>query len=398
MAQLAFRREGSFDSRHWRALFAAFCAVTLGTGLCRFSYSALMPAVISEAWFTPSDAAYLGAANLAGYLAAALFSRALARYTSATAVIRGMLVLSTLSFLACAWPLPLLWFFPWRFISGFAAGTFVVIAAPAVLSTVDPSRRGAASGLIFAGIGVGIVASGTLVPLLVETGLSEAWVALSAGALILTWFAWRWLPSGEPQAGVVSARPTAGSGAIRSLHLQYGLNAAGLAAPMVFLVDYVVRGVGLPLSAGGLYWVVFGLGALVGPVLTGCAGDRFGFSSSIRIGLVIQAMALAGLAVSGATVVLVAASFILGGFVPGVVPLVMGRIRELAPGKPDLQHRAWSIGTAAFGTGQAGAAYAYSWLLGIFDHPYPVLFALGAAAIAIALLISFLPSSLLGGD
>ena len=51
---------------------AGLCAVLVGIGLARFAYTPLIPALIAAQWFTAAEAAYLGAANLAGYLAGAL--------------------------------------------------------------------------------------------------------------------------------------------------------------------------------------------------------------------------------------------------------------------------------------------------------------------------------------
>ena len=61
-----------------RATVAALCANLVGIGLARFGYTPLIPALIAAGWFRPSSAVYLGAANLAGYLAGALGARALA--------------------------------------------------------------------------------------------------------------------------------------------------------------------------------------------------------------------------------------------------------------------------------------------------------------------------------
>ena len=47
-------------------------------GLGRFAYTPLIPPLIEAHWFAPSDVLYLGAANLAGYLAGALLARRLA--------------------------------------------------------------------------------------------------------------------------------------------------------------------------------------------------------------------------------------------------------------------------------------------------------------------------------
>ncbi len=59
----------------WRAVLSATAALLVGIGLARFAYAPLLPAVIAQGWFAPGAAAYLGAANLLGYLAGALGGR-----------------------------------------------------------------------------------------------------------------------------------------------------------------------------------------------------------------------------------------------------------------------------------------------------------------------------------
>ena len=55
----------------WVSAAAGLCASLVGLGLARFAYTPLIPALIAAKWFTPAEAVYLGAANLAGYLAGA---------------------------------------------------------------------------------------------------------------------------------------------------------------------------------------------------------------------------------------------------------------------------------------------------------------------------------------
>ena len=45
-----------------------FMATLSGIGLARFAYTALMPYMVQAQWFAPEQLAYLGAANLLGYL------------------------------------------------------------------------------------------------------------------------------------------------------------------------------------------------------------------------------------------------------------------------------------------------------------------------------------------
>src|SRR5689334_7954894 len=76
------------DIRSGRAMLAGLCAILVGIGLARFGYTPLIPALIAAKWFTPGEAASLGAANLAGYLAGALLARRLARRFSPAPVLR----------------------------------------------------------------------------------------------------------------------------------------------------------------------------------------------------------------------------------------------------------------------------------------------------------------------
>ena len=93
------------------------------------------------------------------------------------------------------------------------------------------------------------------------------------------------------------------------------------------------------------------------------------------------------LALTSGALALVVSSVVAGALVPGVVPLVLGRIHELIPDQdPGQRARAWSLATTAFALGQAGGAYGFSFLYAKTGS-YTLLFALGGAAVALALLI-----------
>jgi predicted MFS family arabinose efflux permease len=82
-------------------------------------------------------------------------------------------------------------------------------------------------------------------------------------------------------------------------------------------------------------------------------------------------------------------SFIVGAFVPGIVAITIGRTRELIPADPAAQAAAWGYCTTAFAIGQAVAGYAFSYIFAHTENGYPALFALGAAALLLALAIDF---------
>ncbi len=372
----------------WRGVLSAFCASLVGIGLARFAYTPLLPAIIAAHWFPASAAAYLGAANLAGYLAGALLGRRLAARISTPVVINAMMLLTTLTFFASAAPVSFLWFFAWRFASGLSGGVLMVLAAPAVLAHVPAARRGRAGGVIFMGVGIGVVASGTLVPLLLKAGLALTWVGLGVLALLMTLVAWRGWPSDHHKPAAVPAhqRQPHPLGILRALYAEYALNAVGLVPHMIFLVVFVARGLGEGLQAGAAYWVLFGAGATLGPIITGQIADKIGFRAGLRLAFLVEGLAVLCPVFTHGAVALGVSSIIMGAYAPGIVTLVLGRLHELLPHHPAEQRAAWSRATTAFALFQAGGAYGLSFMFAR-GGGYDELFITGAAALGLALVI-----------
>ncbi|WP_297298820.1 YbfB/YjiJ family MFS transporter [uncultured Methylovirgula sp.] len=369
------------------AILSAFCASLVGIGLARFAYTPLLPVIVNAHWFGASAAAYLGAANLAGYLAGALLGRPLAARMPAATALRFMMGLATAAFFACAYPVSFLWFFVWRFIAGLSGGVLMVLAAPSVLPHVAAARRGLAGGLIFVGVGVGIVASGTLVPLLLHQGLTATWLGLGILSLALTLIAWGGWPQDPIQAASAPAhRRPHRAATLRALYIEYALNAAGLVPHMIFLVDFIARGLGQGLATGAEYWVLFGLGAAVGPLVSGHLADRTGFGPALRFAYLVQAGAVILPALGLGPLSLVVSSLVVGAFTPGIVPLVLGRVHELLAHHPNEQRAAWSTATVSFAVLQAGAAYGLSFVFAR-SGSYQLLFVIGSAALLLALTI-----------
>lgn len=369
---------------------AGLCASLVGIGLARFAYTPLLPALIEAHWFAETTAVYLGAANLAGYLAGALGGKWIATRVSATTLLKGMMLLAAISFIACAAPVSFSWYFTWRFAAGLAGGVLMILAASIVLPHVPAGKRGVAGGIIFTGVGLGIALSGTLVPALIGIGLAETWLGLGALSLVLTLAAWRFWPDAEPRSDTVSPVPaSAFSWPFTSLYLVYGLVAAGLVAHMIFLVDYVARGLGMGIHVGAGYWVLFGLGAALGPMTAGRLADTLGFKKTLRLLLALQAAAVALAFIDTGSLSLAVSSFVTGAVVPGVVPLIVGRVHGLSGNNAPLQRSAWSYATVGFSVGQAGAAYAFSYIFEITGR-YDILFQIGTAALVTALIIEFL--------
>ncbi|HEY4345720.1 MAG TPA: YbfB/YjiJ family MFS transporter [Parvibaculum sp.] len=373
----------------WFATIAGISGTLVAIGLARFAYTPLIPPLIGAHWFSAADAVSLGAANFAGYLAGALLGRPIASVVSNRSALRWLMLLATAAFFACAFPLSVTWFFVWRFASGLAGGSIMVLVATSILPHIPMAKRGFVGGMIFLGLGLGIVASGTLIPELLKLGLRDTWIGLGILSLFLTALSWFGWPTANPPAPVedVTNHSTKRSKLpLRILYGQYAANALGLVPVMVLLVDYIARGLGRGATIGAEYWVLYGLAATVGPVLSGYVADKIGFGRGYRAALLSQAIAVAVLAATENPYAIGVATVILGIFTPGIVALVLGRIQEILPGDHLAQRAAWSKATTAFALFQALGGYGYAFLFAHTGENYEIIFVIAAGALIVALL------------
>lgn len=378
-------------SMPWHAIIAGMCANLVGIGLARFAYTPLIPPLIQDHWFATSDVVYLSAANLAGYFVGAVAGRSIAGYLGNNNTLRLMMLMVTLSFAACALPVSVSWFFGWRLISGIAGGAIMVSVASTVLPHIPGNRKGLATGAIFLGLGLGIAASGTLIPVLLEQGLRQTWIGLSVFSAILTAISWLGWPAttsaSHAGASVVGNRPKGHALSMNVIYAQFGFMAMALVPLMVFLVDFVARDLGKGAHIGALYWILYGVGALIGPMLYGGLADYLGPVRAIRSVLVVQAAVVAMLFSSHNATLIAALTVVIGTFPPGIVPLMMARIHQLLPDEPTAQGAAWSRATITFALFQALSGYAYSMLFNASGGNHRLLFFISVCALGAALLM-----------
>jgi len=372
----------------WIVAGGGLAATLIGNGIGRFAYTPLIPALIAAGWFAPAEAAYLAAANLAGYLVGALLAGRVAALVTGTVAIRWASLATAVSLLACAWPLGFAWFAAWRGLAGITGGILMVLAMPAVLAITPARLRGRAAGTVMTGVGLGIAAAGAVVPAAAAAGgVPVVWLILSALAFALAVAVWFAIPGERPaEPGQRSASGRALDRPMLLLLAAYACDALGFIPHTVFWVDYTARALGLGLEAGGALWVVFGLGAAVGPFLLGSSADRIGIARGYVAAMAVKAVAVAlPLAWTGYAG-LVLSSLVVGMLISGTSTLCSAWIAE-RNGLAE-HRRIWGWMTGAFGVAQAGGAWAMS-LLFAASGSHRILFAIGALALAVGAVLAY---------
>lgn len=368
----------------WPAAVAGLAATLIGNGLGRFAYTPLIPALIAAGWFEPAEAVYLAAANLAGYLVGAMGARRLAMSTSGTFGARAAMLATVASLVACAFPLGFAWYAGWRFIAGVTGGVLMVLAVPMVLGATPAHQRGRVAGVVITGVGLGVAASGTIVPAVAAQGLTVVWLALAATAALLTAYAWFLLPADSP-AMTTTTRGARVDLGIALLLAAYACDAFGFIPHTVFWVDYIARGLGQGLETGGVQWILVGLGAAAGPFLVGVLADRIGFGASYILAMAGKAAFVALPLISTSTPMLAISSLGVGALIAGTTTLCSGWVAV----RVGLGHhrQVWGWMTSAFGIAQAGGAWTMSHIFAE-TGTYPLLFMLGSGALALGAVLA----------
>lgn len=369
----------------WRVASGGLAATFIGNGLGRFAYTPLIPVLIAAGWFAPAEASYLAAANLAGYLVGALIADRAARALSGPDAIRLAAAATAVSLLACGWNLGFAWYAGWRFLAGVTGGVLMVLAVPVVLAVTSPERRGRAAGVVITGIGVGITASGLIIPALASAGPRIVWLALAATATALTAYIWFAIPREHVGATTTAAPSPPLPRAVWPLLAAYGCDAIGFIPHTVFWIDFIARELGHGLATGGLHWIVFGGGVVIGPLLCGLFADRHGLGLAFLLSLLIKAAAVGLPLVSTHPVALFASSLVVGMLVSGSTSLCSAWAAELV-GLAD-HRRVWGWMTGAFGVALAGGAWLLSHIFAV-THAYDPLFAIGAGALLLGVVLS----------
>jgi len=328
------------------AIGVAGLAAAMGIG--RFAFTPLLPLMQADG-LTLSQGAWLAAANYLGYLVGALLctawppspARAARWGLAATAVLT--LAMAPAGGFVVQWVL--------RAAAG-AASAFVLVGLSAwVLPLLAARGRADAAGVVYAGVGIGmVVAGGVAVAIaLAGHGAAVGWWTLGAIATIVGVAAWRPLSAPTPAPAASSVGTTPRGNATTLLVACYGAFGFGYILPATFLPAQARQLIADP-AVFGWTWPVFGLAAAVSTVAGGVLLRRW---SPRRLWAASHAAMAFGVLVPVAAprsiVALVVSAVCIGGtFMVATMAGLQEARRVAGPAAPRLM----AAMTASFGMGQ----------------------------------------------
>jgi len=365
-----------------RKLIPGFVATFLGIGFSRFSFTPMSALMVEKQILSSHDITIITAFMMAGYAIGAFSANALSEKFGAVAVVRSSFVIVSLGLLVeglFAGFLPVLTV---RFIMPVCGALLMVLGPGMILSTIPPEQRGFAAGFIFTGIGAGVMLSGALVALIAASPIAVVGLALFCAAAAFSLIGWKGWPD-HPVKEVAGSKLILNYGFL-GLLAAYSLDAIAYIPHTVFLSDFVSSELGHGAQAGGFYWVVFGIGGIIGAAGAVTLRRIFGPQLSLEIALATKAIFIGLLGYATSVLTIGFSALIVGALVPGFVMLIATRTSDLV-GAANFT-KAWGLMTGVFAIGQfvgaTGMSFAYLSL-----GKYQPLFAIGGLFEALGLLI-----------
>ncbi len=345
----------------WSLALGGLLALALALGIGRFVYTPILPLMAEGLGWSPAQGGIVASANLAGYLAGAVATATPWWRFPRRATLLAMLAVCVVTTAALGAASGVPTFLALRFVGGFASAVVFVIAAAIVLDGLAVAGRPRLAALHFAGVGMGIVVSATLVALLVAAGFGwrALWYACGALAAAAALAVWRLVPvAADPPPTPPMAGSAGGGGALVRLAAGYGLFGFGYVVTATFLVAIVRADVALR-SVEPWVWVAFGSAAAPSVALWLALERRLGLRAAFALAALAEAMgvmlSVAGGGVPGA----LAASVLNGGTFVGLTALGLIGARRLARGDP---RRALGLMSAVFGIGQTVGPALAGWI------------------------------------
>ena len=373
----------------FRLSIAGGATLLIGMGLGRFSYSPLIPALIEAGQLSAWQAGAIGASNFVGYLVGALLAPSIKMRWGEAKAMRISLLVALISLFACALPWGFEWLIFWRGLLGAIVGVMMIYCLAIATRYAPPGKLGAATGIVYTGVGFGILLSGSLIPWLLKFGIAIAWAGIGAvGIMAFLLALWGWSVLGDQNSTGLSPQPP-------HPKIQWNYTVLGLISTRVFFsigliphtiywVDFLVRGLGNKIEFGGMHWMLFGLGAIGGTYLWGRLADRLGFRAGLVLAFGTVASGILLPVLNSANWALVVSSIVVGAQ-PGLTAIMSGRFHQLMGS--DGMAAVWRMSALISTILQAIFAYGY---VAIFDFTgsYLPIFIVGGASMAIGAIIA----------
>jgi MFS family permease len=262
-----------------------------GLGFGRFAYPMLIPNMRESLGFNYTWMGFLSGAIMLGYLLFSLIAGMLTARFGSKKVVVASLLCGALSMFAIS---RLSGFFPllaFTFAMGAGGAGAHISMTTLPMAWFDGKRLGRALGITQSGTGLGIIATGLLLPYMLVHGGKEAWrqcwILLSSATFLAAFIGWVLLRE-KPEQAAVTYRGSGENGEFTScarkdsgftlsaIVINYFIFGFAYNIYTTYFVAYMVEEVRLSEKTAGDIWAIFGWMCIGSGLLWGFISDRIG--------------------------------------------------------------------------------------------------------------------------
>jgi len=366
----------SYKHKGFLTALGGALALLVVMGIGRFAFTPLLPGMMVFHNFGDAVAGMMGSWNFAGYLAGVLLARKEKPGQRRYILFAVFLLLSLITTAGMGLAREIYLLHTIRFLAGFASGMCFVLISAIVLDTLSAVNRPILTGLLYSGVGAGIVIGGLTAGPLEEIGSSPAgWLGMAALCVPLvavSIFALHpsrnyapFLPNtsaaadttaphsgqdcGSPGRSEVNFLISQKNARIKYnlLLISYFLEGFSYIIGMTFIVALVQNVTESPEIARAS-WIMTGISAAVSVPIWKFLSTRKGYLPMLILAFILQALGMLLPILSGSVIAALSGGLLLGGTFMGITTLSL-QYGVLLSNKPSANTVA--VMTALYGIG-----------------------------------------------
>ena len=367
----------------WVVLAASVATVFASLGLARFGYTMILPEMRQGLHLSYTQMGALATGNFVGYLVFAVLGGYLASRFGSRIVIAVSLLFTgaamVLTGVASGFAVALVG----RTLAGIGSGGSNVPVMGLLSAWFGRRLRGMASGIAVGGSGIGMVATGWVIPRIMasfpENGWRISWYVLGGTAVVLGVAAWLLLrdrpttvglhPLGEEASEVrqpdpgpvhVPARRLYTSPLLIQLGLIYVAFGFSYVIYATFFTAYLAGERGFSPTQAGAMWSLVGVLAIFCGFVWGSVSDRIGRPAALALVYALEGGAILVLALWATPAGALASALLFGATALGIPPIMAAACGDFVG--PRLASAAFGAITLLFGIGQSIGPSVGGWL------------------------------------
>ena len=340
---------------NFNILLAGIISLFIGVGVARFSFTSLLPSMLSTDALSLTFAGVLASINYAGYLAGSIFAIFIKDINTKIKYFRLGVILCVLSTVVMGTTTNEVFWLLGRVIAGFGSAMLLVVGAAIVMTKLNFEDKTKAMGIYFSGIGIALVSSDIISRYVLSfSSWENSWIVLTFCALFLAFYPLYILSFDKEISQKNEKHPfnkALFSPFVLVLIVAYFTEGVGFVIQGTFLPTILKSIEGLE-TVASLSWLLVGLAGIPSSIIWMRLAHKYG---SINIIIIAMSLQIIGILIPTLTTNMYLNLFcgvLYGGTFVGLVALFMNLGGKLAGKNPVML---MGTLTTAYGIGQVTA-------------------------------------------